>query len=239
MREFGIPTDQYDDYVKSVHGKALLEKNDVRGAPACNDCHGNHGATPPTVDTVSNVCGTCHSYNAELFLAGPLAPAFEEKSLADCVACHGKHSITHVADEWRGEASGAVCRKCHEQGDEGDELALYFADEIGSVRQSMTEIEQLLHEGEKKGVDVTEGEDHLEAARQGLMQTRTLIHSFSKSIVDEKLNEVRASQEAATEVGYAALEDFDTRRRGLAFSTLLLLLLTIGVGIKIRTLPPS
>jgi hypothetical protein len=40
------------------------------------------------------------------------------------------------------------------------------------------------------------------------------------------------------EVGYAALQGFEDRRRGLGISTLLLLLLTLMVAIKIRTLPP-
>jgi hypothetical protein len=238
MADFDIETDQYDEYVESVHGKALLEKNDVRGAPACNDCHGNHGAAPPSIDAITNICGTCHSYNAELFLGSPLAPAFKEKSLADCVACHGKHLIRHTREEWEGDKPGATCRKCHEDGEEGSELALYFTDTFGSVRQSFEEIEELLGEAEVKGMDVTEGEDYVEAARQGLMQARTLIHSFSKPVMEEKLIEITENQAAALEVGFGALRALKDRRRGLAISTLLLLLLTLLVAIKIRTLPP-
>ena len=238
MSDFDIKTTQYDEYVQSVHGKALLENNDVRGAPACNDCHGNHGAAPPSIDAITNICGTCHSYNAELFLGSPLAPAFKEKSLADCVACHGKHLITHVSDEWEGDKPGATCRKCHEEGEEGSELALYFTETFGSVRESFEEIEQLLTEAEVKGMDVTEGEDYVEAARQSLMQARTLLHSFSKPVVEEKVMEIAENQAAALEVGYAALRALDNRRRGLAISSLLLLFLTLLVAIKIRTLPP-
>lgn len=136
-----------------------------------------------------------------------------------------------------GAEPGTVCRKCHEKGDEGDMLAFYFVDSIGSLRQSSAEIARVLQKAETKGMDVSEGEDHLETARQGLMQTRALIHGFAKPAVEEKLNEVRASQEAAMEVGQAALEGFETRRRGLVISSFLLLLVTIGVAIKIRTLP--
>lgn len=238
MSDFDIPTNQYDEYVQSVHGKALLEKHDVRGAPACNDCHGNHGAAPPSIDAISNICGTCHGYNAELFLGSPLAPGFKEKSLADCVACHGKHLITHASDDWLKDEPGGACRKCHETGDDGSDLALYYADTLGSIRQSFEEIEQLLGEAEAKGMDVTEGEDYVQAARQGLLQARTLIHSFSKPVMEDKVTEIAGNQAAALEAGYAALKGFEERRRGLAISTLLLLLLTAGVAIKIRTLPP-
>jgi len=59
MRDYEIPTDQFAKYAKSVHGVALLEDQDT-GSPACNDCHGNHGATPPEVASVGQVCGHCH-----------------------------------------------------------------------------------------------------------------------------------------------------------------------------------
>jgi hypothetical protein len=143
-----------------------------------------------------------------------------------------------VSEEWLGDKPGATCRKCHEEGEEGSDLALYFTDTFGSIRRAFEEIEQLLKRAEVKGMDVTEGEDYVEAARQGLMQTRTLVHSFSRSAVEEKVMEISANQAAALEVGYAALRGFEDRRRGLAISTILLLLLTLGVAIKIRTLPP-
>lgn len=238
MSDFAIKTNQYEEYVESVHGEALLEKNDVRGAPACNDCHGNHGAAPPSVDAITNICGACHSYNADLFLGSPLAPAFKERSLADCVACHGKHKITHVEGEWVGEDPGKTCKKCHEEGDEGADLALYFTDSMATARRTFEEIDQLLTEAETKGMDVTEAEDHVEAARQAMMQARTLVHSFSKPVMEEKLIEVAESQTAALEAGYAALRGLEERRRGLIISSLLLFVLTIFVAIKIRTLPP-
>ena len=190
------------------------------------------------MDAISNICGACHSYNAELFLESPLAPAFRERSLADCVACHGKHKISHVADEWVGDNPAKTCRKCHDEGDEGSDLALYFTDSMATARQSFEEIEGLLHEAETKGMDVTEAEDYVEAARQSMMQARTLVHSFSKPVMEEKLMEVAENQTAALEAGYEALRGLEERRRGLAISTLLLFVLTMFVAIKIRTLPP-
>jgi len=70
MKPYKIPTDQYEKYAKSVHGIALLQKHD-QGAPACNSCHGNHGAMPPGVESISKVCGTCHALNADLFSSSP------------------------------------------------------------------------------------------------------------------------------------------------------------------------
>ena len=59
MKEYKIPTDQLAKWKNSVHGEAMLQKQDI-SAPTCNDCHGNHGAAPPSLSSVSNVCGTCH-----------------------------------------------------------------------------------------------------------------------------------------------------------------------------------
>ena len=61
-----LDTTNIEQWRQSVHGQALLEKGDLT-APACNDCHGNHGAMPPGVDSVANACGTCHGKIANLF----------------------------------------------------------------------------------------------------------------------------------------------------------------------------
>jgi len=55
---------------------ALLEKGDL-AAPACNDCHGNHGAMPPGVDSVANACGTCHGKIANLFAETSMKHKFQ------------------------------------------------------------------------------------------------------------------------------------------------------------------
>jgi hypothetical protein len=70
MKDYKIPADQYEKYAQSVHGINLLEHKDL-GAPACNDCHGNHGATPPGIESVSHVCGGCHVNNLEYFKESP------------------------------------------------------------------------------------------------------------------------------------------------------------------------
>jgi len=57
-------------------------------------------------------------------------------------------------------------------------------------------------------------------------------------VMEEKLIEITENQAAALEVGFGALRALKDRRRGLAISSLLLLLLTLLVAIKIRTLPP-
>src|ERR1051325_4367258 len=87
MAPYKIPTDQYDKFTKSVHGNALLVSHDL-AAPACNDCHGNHGARPPGVDSVPSICAQCHRQERDLFAKSPHAKPFQDLGLAGCVVCH-------------------------------------------------------------------------------------------------------------------------------------------------------
>jgi hypothetical protein len=98
MQPYGIPTDQYDTYMKSEHAHALLVKGDL-AAPACNDCHGNHGATPPEVNSVANVCGQCHGREASLFEKSTHKAIFEEIGEPACVTCHDNHLVRHPTPE--------------------------------------------------------------------------------------------------------------------------------------------
>jgi hypothetical protein len=92
-----LPVDQYALWRQSVHAASLLERDDL-SAPTCNDCHGNHGATPPGVDSVAFVCGQCHGREAELFRASAKQAGFQSHNDllasvegaegAGCAACH-------------------------------------------------------------------------------------------------------------------------------------------------------
>jgi hypothetical protein len=98
MAPYKIPTDQYDNYRLSVHATALLEQGDM-AAPACNDCHGNHGAAPPEVKSVAHICGHCHGREAVLFGGSSHKGIFETRKAPDCIVCHGNHRIAHPTPE--------------------------------------------------------------------------------------------------------------------------------------------
>jgi hypothetical protein len=88
-----LPVNQRDLWQVSVHAKAL-EDGDL-SAPTCNDCHGNHGATPPGVESLAFVCGQCHVRESQLFLQSPKFAALNvhneflaEKDITGCADCH-------------------------------------------------------------------------------------------------------------------------------------------------------
>jgi len=98
MGAYGISIDPYPDYMSSVHAAALLDRADT-AAPACNDCHGNHGAAPPGVESVANVCGQCHGREAALFQSSIKKELFDMLEVAECAGCHGNHRIRHPSSE--------------------------------------------------------------------------------------------------------------------------------------------
>ena len=131
-----LPTDQYARWRVSVHAAALFDKGDLT-APTCNDCHGNHGATPPGIESVSFVCGQCHGREAELFRAsrkhqlwsehvemtgGEACSSCHEGNRAqlklthftECVTCHENHGVIRPTVAMLGTLPDTPCAFCHE-----------------------------------------------------------------------------------------------------------------------------
>ncbi len=133
-----LPTDQYARWRVSVHSKAMFDKGDL-SAPTCNDCHGNHGATPPGLESVSFVCGQCHGREAELFrkskkhelwiqhndylkAAGEACSNCHDGNRAkltlshfsECVTCHENHGVVRPTIAILGVLPDTPCAFCHE-----------------------------------------------------------------------------------------------------------------------------
>jgi nitrate/TMAO reductase-like tetraheme cytochrome c subunit len=237
MKKYKIPTDQYESYVKSVHGIALLEKGDI-SAPACNDCHGNHGAVPPGVESISKVCGSCHVLNMELFEKSPHQKAFDENGFPECETCHGNHSIRHATDDMVGTQESSVCIECHSIDD--DNKGYFVAGEmkmlIDSLKNEDKETKEILKEATQKGMDVSESEYSLKDIRQILIQSRTTIHTFNLEKFDESINEGFEIVSKSKQAGIDAVDDYYFRRVGLGIATIIVTFLVIGLYLKIRRL---
>ncbi len=131
-----LPVDQYARWRVSVHAKAMFEKGDLT-APTCNDCHGNHGATPPGIESVSFVCGQCHAREAELFRASNKHALWQQHNemmaggtcgdchegrraeiraahFSECVTCHENHGVVRATVAMLGVLPDTPCAFCHE-----------------------------------------------------------------------------------------------------------------------------
>lgn len=235
MKEYGIPTNQYEEYASSVHGVALLQKNDI-SAPACNGCHGNHGATPPGVESISAVCGTCHALNAELFSKSPHKKAFDAAGIPECQICHGNHGIAAPTDAMLGTDSAAVCSQCHTPDDNSKGFATAKA--MRSLMDSLSRAEALattlVSEAEQKGMEISEAKFKLRDARQFRLQARTMVHAFDETqfqTVAHKSLDVSVDVEHEAQ---GALDEFVFRRTGLGVATLIITILAATLYLTVR-----
>lgn len=238
MAEFKFPTDQMEKYKSSVHGIALLENGDT-GAPACNDCHGNHGASPPDVSHVSDICGTCHVNNQKLFTESKLGKIFLNKGLGQCEGCHENHGVKKPNDEYLNWSANAICIKCHDKdkpGDKAESLSRSFYQTLTSLSNGIATSDSLIKVAEQKGMEVSELYYHIEEAHRALVQSRTEIHSFDEAkvavIAEPGLTEIQAAMDGA----YAVLKDFMFRRKGLFVFSLIITFAAVTLYLKIKSM---
>jgi predicted CXXCH cytochrome family protein len=233
MRGFGIPSDQFDKYKTSVHAKALYEKQDL-SAPTCNDCHGNHGATPPGITSVANVCGQCHARQAELFQTSPHKAAFDQRQFGECIKCHSNHAIAKPNDEMIGTGEKSVCITCHTAGDKGFLAAGAMRARIDELIGSLDKSTQILDRAERAGMEVSRPKFEMKDATDALTHARVLIHSSSTAEVDKVVAPGLTASVKGYQAGMAALAERRFRREGLAVSLVFILFLAGLVYLKLR-----
>jgi predicted CXXCH cytochrome family protein len=235
MEPYGLATDQFEEFAESVHGVALLKKNDL-AAPACNDCHGNHGAIPPGVASISKVCGTCHALNAELFAESPHEKAFDELGMPECETCHGNHAIVAATDQLLGVDEEAVCSQCHGETDypEGYAVAKMMRQLIDSLDAATEHARGLIEEAEQKGMEVGEPKYKLREARQARHESRTMVHSFDGDRFQEVVGKGRQAASLVAEEATQAIDEYHYRRMGLGVSTLIITILALSLYVYLK-----
>lgn len=233
MFDSGLPVNQFEQYKSSVHGIALLENGDI-GAPACNDCHGNHGASPPYIESVDQICGTCHSNNKDLFQKSHLNDIFLSNGYGQCEACHGNHDVKKPTDEFLSWSNESSCRPCHEDSHPSKALATDFYHTIDSLKNRLTFAKQMVEKAEHKGMIISELLFDLEDAEKALIHTRTNIHSFNKAFVDSGAAPGFQSIDAAIAGAEELLDEVKYRRKGLLGFSIIITIFVVAIGLKIR-----
>lgn len=233
MKGYNIPTDQYEKYKSSVHGVAVLEKDD-KNAPTCNSCHGDHGAAPPEVESIGRVCGTCHVLNEQMFEQSPHKAAFTQKNLHECAACHSNHGIVHPTDDMLGSGDKSFCIKCHNNGDKGWVLAAQMKNLIDSLNNDVNAANYYINEAEQKGMDVSDAKFDYNDIKKVLITTRTSVHYSSLEKYEEAINEGFKITNKAKIEGADAVKEYYFRRMGLGVSTLFITIIALALYLKLR-----
>jgi len=109
-------------YGESVHGKAVLEKDDPKAA-ICSDCHTSHSigntSASPVKLAITAQCGSCHTAEYEAYKAtyhGKIS-TLGYTHTAKCYECHGSHEILPVDDpdsKVSPENRLETCESCHD-----------------------------------------------------------------------------------------------------------------------------
>lgn len=233
MDSYKLPSNQFEEYSLSVHGNALLVEKDT-GAPACNDCHGNHGALPPGLESISHVCGICHVNNMEYFNASSMSKPFEEMDFHACEQCHGNHLITKTNDKMIGVSDEALCIDCHNSGDDGYSAAETISRHLYNFVSLYDSAQVKFKQVKIKGMNDVDIGFLLKDANQNLIQTRTLIHTFDTTKVVQKINEGVGFASKAIESADEQIDEYYRRRNGFAIATLAFLILAIALFLKVR-----
>jgi predicted CXXCH cytochrome family protein len=235
MADYGIPTDQYELFAQSVHGIPLLERGDV-GAPACNDCHSNHGAFPPEVSDITAVCGMCHVNNQKLYRASFHSEFFEMLESPGCVTCHSNHGIMPPSEQMLGEGDQSVCGACHAQDpdDPGFAVSLAMKATLDSLTGGIEHAAALVELAEQKGMEASDLTFQLRDIRQSYIQTRTQVHTFSDSAVAATARPGLELAAATTDDALMLLDEHEGRRWWLAGATLVLLIVIGALYLKLR-----
>lgn len=235
MDKYGLESNQFEQFAESVHGNALLENHDV-GAPSCNDCHGNHGATPPGVASISHVCGTCHVNNMNYFLGSKMSGVFEEMDFHACEQCHGNHLVKKTSDEMIGVGESSLCIECHSEGDEGYINAENIYNHLNNLNVLYDSATVIATDVKIKGMNDIDIEYKIKESKQSLIQARTLVHTFDSMKVKDKTDEGMAAVSEALTLANVEIEEYFTRRYGYGIATIIFLILAAALYFKIRGL---
>ncbi len=229
MRPYDLSTDQGELYRESVHGVALLEKQDLR-APSCATCHGKHGAAPPGFTEVANVCGTCHSATQAYYAQGEHAlPSSGAIGNPKCVTCHGPHDIAWTSEEFfLGDQPGS-CRSCHAQGSEQAEVAVQMHEALAAASQSLAEAEDALDRAAGSGLIVPAEEAKLHQATTSLVEVRAVQHNVRLDDVTDLTDEAISVSEEVKDEAERAMRDAVVRRWAMVVAV-------AGIGVTILVL---
>jgi predicted CXXCH cytochrome family protein len=235
MSPFGHQDDPPTDWRASVHAAALLERGDT-SAPTCSTCHGSHGAVPPGVTSVAFVCSQCHVREAELFRQSPKKALFDSMGQAECLVCHSNHLIEPPKDSWIGLKEPALCATCHDESVKGAADITIVHDGLARLDESIRQASELLDRAGQAGMLVDEGRLVLGDAHERQILARVGVHAFAAKPFTEVAAPGVAQAERARDVGARALEELQTRRKGLAIATALIVGFLFTLWVKIRRL---
>ncbi len=229
MQPYGIPTNQFELYEKSVHGIALLQKQDLR-APNCATCHGTHGAVPPGFTEVANVCGSCHSATQDSYLKSKHAVGDGPK----CVTCHGRYDVTKPTEDLFVGDQPRHCGSCHAPNSPIGEQVDQIHKTLTEAATAYEEAEAKVKEAESRGLIVTVEEGRLREATTNLITARAVQHTAQFSVIEEKTSKSKSISEGVKQSAEKAIQETVFRRQAMIVAVLAVGFTVVGLIVAKR-----
>lgn len=190
MSRYGLPTDQFEEYRQSAHGRAVFEDANF-AAPTCTGCHGSHSALPPGVTEVVNVCDRCHVLIGRALNEGPHREPAASGEMPGCLACHSNHGTERVDPTQL--ASG--CANCHAAASPAARLGVEVQELTVQAAADLVAAEEAISELRLGANEVTNEMFRLAAARSGYRQMALARHSFDMEMLEDLSREIRSNTE--------------------------------------------
>jgi hypothetical protein len=230
MRPYGIPTNQYALYKDSVHGEALLQRQDLR-APSCATCHGTHGAAPPGFAEVANVCGGCHTATQDYYLQSTHAKLGDAGP--KCVTCHGRYDVMKPDETLFVGPQDRHCGSCHSTG-------TTIAAQVSAIQAALVDAalaynqaEESMNRAASQGMIVAAEESKLAQANTSLITARAAQHTTQLPTVTKLTDQAKADSQAARESAEKKIAEGLFRRQAMVV-VIAGIALTIGALFNVK-----
>lgn len=187
MEPHGLSTAVVGEFRDSVHGRAIRRGGPLSG-PACADCHGAHGATPPTVDEVGEVCGQCHTLARRYFEEGPHAAPARTGALQECVSCHGSHGVQEPSSAMLLGAEAGHCGSCHAGDAAARDAAEAMHAGLARLDERIRGAERTLAGAAAEGLFLESEHGYLDEARSLRLRAGPLTHALSAELLGDLVN---------------------------------------------------
>ncbi|NOX61621.1 MAG: ammonia-forming cytochrome c nitrite reductase subunit c552 [Chloroflexi bacterium] len=248
MASYNIPIDQFDIYKTSVHGRALLEDQDVR-APSCASCHGSHAAQPPDSEEVVNVCGKCHTATEAYYKEsrhsriGENAPKcwtchgthdvikpdesmflHEEPTEQECTTCHVDENTFRMDKARFANPEDRRCDTCHHENSMIMVQVQAILDALIAADASYTLAEETIQEAATRGMIVSDAENQLAQARTSLISARAAVHTTKLPMISQLTEDAIASAQEAYSIAHNRLRENEMRRLAMIIAVVVILI---------------
>jgi hypothetical protein len=232
MGSYSIPSDQYRFYQGSVHGTAVLQKQDPR-APTCSTCHGVHGAAPPGFTQVATVCGQCHSATQEYYQKGAHKAGLTGEGGPGCITCHGQHDVTPPTLDLYQGTEARHCGSCHAAGSPAASQVDQIYQALKGADDAYANAEAVIAQARSARLIVVQQEEVLQKANTPLIEARALQHVVNTVDIQAKAKDSTDLSQQAQASAEGALKDIGNRRMGM-FAALAVILLVVVSLILIK-----